>query len=313
MAQGGTRHFSISHAPFLDGDARRMFRVASISKIVVGQAVAAFVKTKATTWDADICDILGWSPRHPSYPNDAVTLGMVAGHCAGLDDAAGYVIPADQSLRGFFEDRSVFSARPGARFQYSNLGYVVLAAALEALAGKSFPEGIAAFLPPGTGFNWVGVSPEDRSCALPTYRRTKDGFAAQIDDPAVVAQAGKNPGVYSPQGGLRSSLEGMLTLAEQLPAMDKTRLWTPEMGAFADLDGVFESYGAGLQIFDAPRFYPRPLVGHFGNAYGFNGGVWNDAARDLSFAYALNGLPMDDESDDFSDAELAIFDVIARL
>uniref|UniRef100_A0AAN0MLP5 Uncharacterized protein n=1 Tax=Yoonia rhodophyticola TaxID=3137370 RepID=A0AAN0MLP5_9RHOB len=105
----------------------------------------------------------------------------------------------------------------------------------------------------------------------------------------------------------------MLDMAEALETADMTPLWTPQMGPGDYLDGAFESYGAGLQIFEHPRFYPRPLIGHFGNAYGFAGGIWFDRKRGCSFAYALNGLPMGAESDAVLAEENRIFDVIAEL
>ncbi|MEJ8562819.1 serine hydrolase domain-containing protein [Yoonia sp. GPGPB17] len=311
VAQGGQRHFAISHAPFLNVTPQTMFRVASVSKVVVGRVVASLVDTTVTTWDTDVSKILGWTLEHPKFPERPVTLGMLASHSAGLDDDAGYLIPPHQTLRAFCAERAVFDARPGAQFCYSNLGYIVLAEVIEALSGLAFPDAVAPFLPKRAGFNWVGVSDADRQSALPTYRRSGAAFLAQVDQPPEPAKQGHNPGIYSPQGGLRTSLEGMLDIACGLG--EPTALWTPQMGPGNYLDGVFESYGAGVQIFDAPLFYPRPLVGHFGNAYGFNGGVWYDRERNLSFAYALNGLEMNDESDAFSEAELAIFQVIANL
>ncbi len=311
MAHRGGRHLAVSHVPEVDADARSLFRVASVSKAVVGQAVAAFVKTTATTWDADVSDLLGWSLRHPGYPDRMVTLGMVASHSAGLTDDAGYLIPPDQTVRGWCQSQPVFATAPGTRFAYANLGYIVLAQVAERLAGKPFPEAVAPLVPQPGGFNWVGV-PDDTP-VLPTYRKDGDRFVPQIDAVREGRPAAAHVGRYSPQGGLRLSLDGMLTLAEGIAAMDQTRLWTPQMGPGDYLDGVFESYGAGLQIFDAPRFYPRPLIGHFGNAYGFNGGVWWDAARELAFAYTLNGLAMGDEDDAFSAAERQIFDVVAQL
>ena len=103
----------------------------------------------------------------------------------------------------------------------------------------------------------------------------------------------------------------MVQLARSLKHADPTPFWTPQMGAGDTLSGVFESYGAGLQIFENPSFYPRPLIGHFANAYGFTGGVWWDRARNAAFCYALNGLPMGDESDAFRPEELEIFWAVA--
>mgnify|MGYP000436335315 FL=1 len=85
------------------------------------------------------------------------------------------------------------------------------------------------------------------------------------------------------------------------------------MGAFDTFGGVFESYGWGVQLFDSPAFYPRPLVGHFGNAFGFNGGVWYDPQRQIAMAYALNGIEMGDESDGISHHERSIMRAIATF
>jgi len=313
VAWKGAKHFAVSHVPEVQADARSLFRVASISKIVVGQAVAACVETQTTSWDADVSDILGWSLRHPAYPDQPVTLGMVASHSAGLSADAGYLIPPEQSLQEWCQDQPVFAAQPGTRFSYANLGYIVLAETLERLTGKPFPEAVAPYLPARGGFNWIGVSAAGRAGRLPIYRRDGETFVPQIDGAAQKPGPSQNSGRYSPQGGLRLSLTGMLDLAMRLPQMNTAPLWTPKMGPGDYLDGVFESYGAGLQIFEHPGFYPRPLVGHFGNAYGFNGGVWWDAKRELAFAYALNGLEVGDEDDAFSTAERLIFNAVAQL
>jgi CubicO group peptidase (beta-lactamase class C family) len=312
VARGGMTHFAIGQQPFLDADAQSPFRVASVSKVLVGRALAAFVMTKATTWDADISDLLGWRLRHPAQPDTRLTLAMVAAHHAGLDDAAGYLIPPDLTLQQWCQTQDIFGYPPGVHFAYANLGYIILAEVLERLSGNPFPQAMSPFLPKGSGFNWVGVTPADRAKALPTYRRADDSYVAQIDAPPVLPATARHAGQYSPQGGLRTSLSGMLDIAKGLKDGQLPPLWTPSMGSGGYVDGVFESYGAGVQVFDNPSFYDHPLVGHFGNAYGFNGGVWYDRARDMSFAYALNGLEMGDESDAFSDAEIRIFDAIAQ-
>ena len=313
VAQGNEQHIAIAQQPFLKADADTQFRVASISKVVVGRCVAALVESGVAKWGTDVTDILGWSFRHPVFPDIPVTLGMVAAHHAGLDDKAGYLIPCTSTLQDWCMSRNVFAREPGTYFQYSNLGYIVLADVIERLSGKTFPSAITSYLPQTASFNWVGADPQITASALPIYRAGADGFIAQVDQQANPAPAGNHVGVYSPQGGLRTSMAGLLDLARGLRDVDPAPLWTPRSGAGDYLDGVFESYGAGLQIYETPRFYPRPLIGHFGNAYGFNGGVWYDRTRDLAFAYGLNGLPLGDESDEFSAAERQIFVTISDL
>jgi len=175
------------------------------------------------------------------------------------------------------------------------------------------------------GFAWSGVPPERREDRLPAFRRTFRGFVPQID--AQVASdglsgpdgivpelgvPGENPGPLSPQGGLRLSLSGALRLAESLAARPVRRLWTPSHGPGDYGNGFLESTGPGLLVFDNPVFYPRPLVGHFADAYGILAGAWHDRLRGASFAYILNGLPEGDEDDGWRPEELAIFDAVAQ-
>ena len=108
------------------------------------------------------------------------------------------------------------------------------------------------------------------------------------------------------------SLRAMLTLAMSGAGVPRAPLWRHTDGPGDYEGGLFQDYGAGEQLLTDPSFYPRPLVGHFGNAYGFNGGVWWDAQADICFAYALNGVAMGDESDALSDAERAIFAAVAQ-
>ena len=285
-----------------------MFRVASVSKIVVGQALAYWLKQTGHGWETSAESLLGWS-----FGGRKVTVGAIAAHHSGLTDDAGYLLAPEQSLRDFCQNNEIWRNQNTAYFEYSNLGYIILAAIIEKLSGRDFANAVAGLVPEGGGFNWAGVAADRMANALPTYRRDHDRFVPQIDAPPVPAAPYGNVGRFSPQGGLRLSLAGMLSLAESLSSADTTILWRQSDGPGTYLDGVFQHYGAGLQIFDAPAFYPRPLIGHFGNAYGFNGGVWYDAATRTAFAYALNGLETGDEDDSFSTEERAIFSLIAEL
>jgi CubicO group peptidase (beta-lactamase class C family) len=203
-------------------------------------------------------------------------LAHLLGHSSGLTDAAGYAIPAGMRLQDWLKvtGGGCFTAHmPGTQAEYCNLGYILAAAAAEILGGARFdslaerhvlgPLGITA------GFNWAGVPAAARHDRLATYRREGTRLFPQID--AVVAPEGpstaegretpldgytlgQHTAAFSPQGGLRMSLAGCLTLAHALSRMDQTPLWTGDPGP----NPVFDHYGAGLQLFRAPAFYPRP-------------------------------------------------------
>jgi CubicO group peptidase (beta-lactamase class C family) len=327
-------HIATAHGLTVSSDTP--YRAASISKVVTGRVFARVAETVGWNppYETDPSDILGFSLRNPHHPGTPLTLGQIASHTASLTDAAGYLVPPGTTLAEWFAQQGAgafLDDAPGHYFQYSNLGYVVLAAVAEAVTGERFdvlaqnlvlgPLGLDA------GFNWSGTSAAFRRGALPTFRRNASGLQPQID--AVIAPAGPsapdgtevsllgyltgtNPGAFSPQGGLRLSLRSALVLGQSLAQDLQTPLWTTGMSPGDTAGGLFDGYGTGLQILSAPSFYPRPLIGHFANAYGFVGGVWYDREAGAAFTYALNGLPMGDEADAMRDEELAIFGAVAQ-
>ncbi len=310
VQQGGNAATFGHHATHpAKADENTLFRVASLSKIVTGAVTLAALRRMGFNPSSpiDASEFLGFPLRH--YDTD-VTVQMLAGHTAGLRD---FVVPPDIDLASFF-NADVFDARPGATFSYSNAGYVLLAAIAEQISGQGFEhltadsQKIHAI---AGGFNWFGV--DENAQILATYRLADGQFIPQIDAPRASAPDGINPARWSPQGGLRTSLRGMTNLAATLRNTPHDPIWLPHMGSFDTVGGAYESYGWGVQIFDKPTFYPRPLIGHFGNAYGFIGGAWYDAQTDTAFSYGLNGRAMGCETDDITAPERQIFDHIAAL
>lgn len=305
-----------------------IFRVASITKYVTGLVMQRVMRDAGVSapYQIDVSDVLGY-PVHPD--GNSVTMGMLASHTAGLIDA---IVPTDTTLQQFVtETPSLFHSAPGEAFQYSNPGYVVLAAGLECIAGKRFDHLVTEELGKHGiigGLNWSGVHADQRARSLATMRRVGDSFDAQIDEAVPkygvmlangrVADVtnymlGENPAVFAPHGGLRTDMDGLLRLAETLRNANMHPLWFEADGPGAYLDGLMQDYGAGLQILPEPTFYPRPLIGHFANAYGFNGGIWFDRETDVAFAYALNGRPMGEETDELTAPERQVFDCVAGL
>ncbi len=322
---GAPASFHIATAPGLTATADTFWRAASISKIVTGRTLRAACATPETTAEV----LLGRPFRNPATGRP-VTLAQIATHTSGLSDAAGYLLPQGMALTDWLErqgDAIWSGAAPGAGWDYCNLGYIVLAACAEVATGRPFdalaqevvlsPAGIVA------GFNWAGVAARDNH--IPTFRQDQARLVPQID--ATVAPEGISgpdgtqiprppftPGAhvaqFSPQGGLRLSLRGALTLAQGLTLLPDEPLW--HNLAPATPDNPFAAQGWGLQFLAPGPHYPRPLMGHFACAYGMCGGVWRDCRTAGAFAYVLNGLPLDDESDALRPEELAILATMAQ-
>ena len=327
--------YYIANAPGISATPNTLFRAASISKIVTARTldrVAQSAGLGAEFLNDDIGSHLGFRLSNPRWPDRPITIGQVASHSSGLCDDAGYSLPAGQPIAEWFEEvgSGCFLLHPpGTFFTYTNLGYLLLAAVCEAIGAKPFdilarqhvldPLGIEG------GFNWSGVPAPRRKDRLATYRQDNGALVPQIDSAVAlegISDPEGNPALsapyqlhldvtrLSPQGGMRLSLQGALALARSLANEPAQRLWTPSMGPGDYSNGIFESYGMGLQILDNPALYPRPLIGHFGNAYGFLGGVWYDREKNAGFAYALNGAPIDAPDDSLMAEEHALFTAI---
>lgn len=324
LSHSGKTKYHTATAHGITADEDSMFRVASVSKIVTAAAFegAALLSGLERPYNVDAGPILGLDLRNPRFPKIPVTLGMLMTHTSGLTDDAGYAF--DAAIADTWNPGAAFGPHePGTYFSYCNLGYILLAAAAEVLSGERFDRLVAEATSHNgviAGFNWSGLGQDDCARFLPTFRRDGTDFIPMIDgdtptpfEPDTGYRLGQHTAQFSPQGGLRTSLRGMLGLAMTGAGVPREAMWRQTDGSGDDLDGLFQDYGAGEQILPNPPFYPRPLVGHFGNAYGFNGGVWWDQEADICFAFALNGVPMGDESDALSEAERAIFAAIAQV
>ncbi len=313
--------FATTSAPGFALTPDTLWRAASLSKMATARTLASL--GGEGVWARDASEALGWPLRHPRHPAVPITLGLIASHAAALSDEAGYAVPAATSLRDWMAGQGPRAWRPeppGARLHYANLGSLFLALAAERLGGGRFdllaqrhvlgPLGIEG------GFNWSGVPLGRREDRMPALRRDPSGaFHAQIDEvvpPEGIASPlgpptppGRNPASLSPQGGLRLSLRGALRLAQTVPDDPS---WLRRPG-----DPMLAGTAPGLVLLDDSTLHPRPLHGHFADAYGLLAGAWRDPGRGLSFAYVLNGLPLGDEAEGWREPERAILRAVADL
>lgn len=137
----------------ITGKAQRMtedslFRIASVSKQFTIYTVMQLAEAGMLSLDADISLYLGFSLRHPAYPDIAITVRMLANHTSGLRDGKVYSIPPHCSIAEFFkpegryyENGDHFSKaweKPGVFFCYCNLNYGLLGTIIEAVTQERF-------------------------------------------------------------------------------------------------------------------------------------------------------------------------------
>lgn len=154
------RRFSAA-AGWADIEARRAYTpgsvqpVGSISKTVVGLAMAIAAREGRLDLDAEVSGPSVGPVRNPHHPDHVITWRQLATHTSSLkDDAAAYRrayepgARATTTLPAFIDSylgappailRQRFTtAKPGEAYEYSNLGAALAAAALERATGQDF-------------------------------------------------------------------------------------------------------------------------------------------------------------------------------
>ncbi len=340
-------------------------RVASISKMVVAIGVMRLVEQGKLDLDADVSTQLGWTLRNPAYPDVPITLRLLLSHRSSLTDAAGYyAVPLDGDLRDITDQAKAWDAAhaPGTFHRYTNLNFPVVASVMEHVTGERFDKLMQRLVLAPLGlhacYNWDSCDEATVAHAVVLYENgepVKDNDHGRKPACAVVPardgscdlstwKAGVNGALFSPQGGLRISANGLAKIGRMLLGdgmVDGVRLltpasvremstpvwtWAPGNGETGegDDDGFDCRYGLAVQTLATPlpKCGDDPFgdgvarIGHAGNAYGLLSGLWVDRAGGTGVAYFatdLDGMPHSPHSS-FSAVEeqLARGDVPAR-
>lgn len=314
-------------------------RVASISKLVTSIGAMRLVEAGTLDLDADVSRYLGWTLRHPRHPDTPITLRLLLSHRSSLTDAAGYyATPLGEPLKTILDDPKAWDEAhaPGTHFRYTNLNFPLVAMAMEQAAGERFDllmrRLVLEPLKLDACYNWATCDDATAKRAVVLYRErhvVRDDNHAGKPPCAVVTvegddcdlarwKPGENGALFSPQGGLRISANGLAKIGRLLlnhGQVDGVRLLKPAsvdamvapQWTFDGGNGVtheedtgdgrnqafFCRYGLAVQTLatpvagcgDDPFGDGVPRVGHSGDAYGLRSGLWLDLRAGTGVAY----------------------------
>ncbi|WP_421850657.1 serine hydrolase domain-containing protein [Novosphingobium sp.] len=314
-------------------------RIASISKLVTALGVMRLVDAGTLDLDRDVSEYLGWRLRHPAFPDRPITLRQLLSHRSGLTDGADYIIPLGETLRQRLADPRAWDPAHGPGddwFHYTNLNFPVVASVMEAATATRFDRLMQRLvlrpLRLSACYNWSGCNAAEAARAVVLYRA--DGSVAKDDlrgvlptCPVVVAEGkpcdleaytpGWNGALFSPQGGLRISMNDLARVGQMfarggrgfLSPASFAALTTPQwrfngqngVGENGEPDGFFCAYGLGVQLIgnadpgcnDDPFRDGIPRLGHPGEAYGLRSGLWLDARTGRGAAFFTTAVPDD--------------------
>jgi D-alanyl-D-alanine carboxypeptidase len=247
------------------------FRTASVTKMFTAVAVLRLVQDRVLNLDDAIGTLL---PAVAKKPIARATIHQLLTHTSGAGDVFGPRYVENQShLRTHTDYVKMFGgdalrSEPGERYEYSNLGFILLGAMIERVTGKSYYDYVHEVVFEPAGMTRTGSLPEDvdvdgRAIGYDRPPGTRDRISAMpFIDYRGLAACGAYSTVDDMAGFLRALRSNRL-LNEQY-----TRLLLAPKVQVAE----GRSYAYGFTIENPPE--QGLWIGHDGRDHGMNAEVW---------------------------------------
>jgi CubicO group peptidase (beta-lactamase class C family) len=249
--------------------ASTVYQIGSITKMFVGLLAADLAASGAIDLDTPLAEVLGDVELSPVV--GAVTLRQLATHTAGVPRYPDNLDRVDgEPMRGYSESEMRaalgdlrLELSPGAGWSYSNLGYGILAFALERATGRSLELLLRSrvFEPLELGSTSFAPTAEMRSSLAVPYRD---------DDPQIATEPWRM-GSLAGAGGLYASLEDLLRFAAaevSAPAVLRPAYARARRVHWRFESGNLGGYGLGRFVVDSRSIGAR-LVWHGGDIDGY--------------------------------------------
>ena len=325
-----------------------IFRIASISKVVVALAIMKLVEEGKIDVEEDISKYLGYKVRNPHFPDDVIKVKYVMTQTSSISDAnqkdKGYDGVNGPSMHVSLQDlltnenyeyytpKTYLNHKPGTYFEYSNFGCGILACIVEKVTGKYFTDYIreVVLLPLGldASFRADDINNPDKIASLyyfeydpPKLSRDKDMFMRYV-----FPRYPLGDNFRGPAGGLFISALDLMKIAQMLmnkgtyngiQIFKKETVELMEKEAWrgiAEDDGSYKAKGLQLHLLELD-FWPYKgemgLKGHFGFAYGAM--TFMFYTKDFGMIFFCSGTNSNTRTDGIRTMEYDAFEEILRL
>lgn len=280
---------------------KSIYRIASISKVIVAIGVLKLYEQGLVDLDEDIAKYLGFEVRNPKYPNIPITIRMLMTQTSSIVDDGDfidgiwkgydgsnctddYIKPEELLTPGSDRFYTGFSEyEPGANFIYSNFGCGLLACIVEKVTGIYFPEYIKQVLLHPleiySGFRLEDLKEPENLVSHYQYQNNQFKLYRNYELFKEV-QCLKYPigdNFRGVAGGLYISAENLAKIMimlmnkgiyKDIRILNEETVQEMEKVQWSGnpLDPTYKKKGLQMIIMD--EFTKDPLYGHFGNAYG---------------------------------------------
>lgn len=258
-----------------------LFRIASISKSFSATAIMQLAEAKKLSLDDDVSNLVGFTVRHPKFPNTIITLRMLLSHRSAINDSQGYFsLDAINPAKNANWQKCYSDYEPGTGYRYCNLNYNMAGTIIEKISGERFDKYIQKHIlePLGLyGGYWVDGLDSTRFASIYEYDDSLKKLVAQPMAYAPRRQEiasyvmGYSTPIFSPTGGMKISAPDlaryMIMHMNRGKANGKRII--KKKSAIMMQTPLSEKEGYGLAIATTDKLVPgKTLKGHTGSAYG---------------------------------------------
>jgi CubicO group peptidase (beta-lactamase class C family) len=264
-------------------------RIASISKTITTLVTLIMAEKGLLDIHRNLSDYLPWKLENPHFPGKSLSAVHMLTHCSGLRDGTAYNLPSRVNIASILIGEGSLlnwdsNHEPGSFFSYCNLGYGVLATALESITGRPFYILVEDYLLKQAGLEgnfYLNRLTTEELDSMATLYRKKEGsdlWIPQFDDlkgvkplenPQISSNIpGTNGTLFAPHGGFRASAltlakiirlllnkgrkEGKEIVSEKILSSMMKPWWHLEKGVSGSLNGESDTYHSrisGLGLF----------------------------------------------------------------
>ena len=235
---------------------------ASVSKMITGFVVASLVEEGALSPSDPVRSHLPELTRLPME----VSVGHLLHHTSGIKDYTGLLAfsgwrfgdsVSDEELMALLSRQEELHFEPGARHQYSNSNYFLLARIAERVAGEPFPDLLTERAFSRSPLTGITTDPAGAARAVATRYRSTEGGRARVRATHEVLGPG---GVYTSASALADW--GASVMSGDVGGGEILTLMSTE-GRLGDGTGI--GYGAGVGL---DRFRGTERLSHSGSVPG---------------------------------------------
>lgn len=279
-----------------------LFRIASISKSFSATAIMQLAEAKKLSLDDDVSNLVGFTVRHPKFPNTIITLRMILSHRSAINDSQGYfTLDAINPAKNANWQKCYSEYEPGTGYRYCNLNYNMAGTIIEKISGERFDKYIQKHIlePLGLyGGYWVDGLDSTRFASIYEY---DDSLKTLVAQPMAYAPRRQEIGsyvmgystpVFSPTGGMKISapdLARYMIMHMQLGKAGGRRI-IKKKSAITMQTPLSEKEGYGLAIATTDKLVAgKTLKGHTGSAYGLYSAMYFDPNEKWGIVVITNG------------------------